>query len=157
VTHDVRNVTKAGRVLLIIPTLLQTVACRIVRLRATQPAAAQTILMMPVHILKRTAKRTVEVRLLDSLRVTVFVDVTSCNLVNMYRRSRGICRFHCQDRIVNLLLHMYHTLRRHNPENSCRRNHHCAFLKHYRIISFVSKPWNMPYRGMESYRTEIKL
>lgn len=81
----------------------------------------------------------------------VFFDVTSWNLVNMYRRFRGTCRSHCHGRILSLMVNIYQTTRRHIPENRCQHNHHYTTLKPYRIISLVSKPWNVPYRGMEIY------
>lgn len=46
---------------------------------------------------------------------TVFSDVTSWILVNMYRRFRRTCRLTFQGRIISLLVHVYQNKRRHKP------------------------------------------
>ena len=120
---DTTDRTIAGRILRTILTRLQMAASHAVRLRADRQATPQIILtMMSLRSLNRTVQKIPEVRLLDCLRVTLFVDGTSCNMVNMYRRFRGTCRFYCQGRMINWVVHIYDNTRRHNPENSSKRN-----------------------------------
>jgi hypothetical protein len=120
---DTRERTKAGRALRTVRTLPQMAACHAARLTADRQATPQIILtMMPLRSLNRTVEKIAEVRLLDCLRVTLFVDVTSCNMVNMYRRFRGTSHSYCQGRMINLVVHIYDTTRRQNPENSSQHN-----------------------------------
>jgi len=115
--------TKVRRVLRTIPTRLQMAACHAARLTADRQSTSQIILtMMSLRSLNKTVEKIAEVSLLDCLGATFFVDVTSCNMVNMYRRFRGTCRFHCQGRMINVLVHIYGTTLRHNPENSSQLN-----------------------------------
>jgi hypothetical protein len=89
------DLTKAGRVLPTVPTRLQMAARLAARLTTDRQVTSQTVLtMIALRCLDRRVQRIGEVRLLDCLWVTVFFDVTSCNMVNMYRRFRGTCRFH---------------------------------------------------------------